>query len=224
MVVGASYLLSHSQQVTDLGVTAILNPVPNTNVPNNFNDTLKFTIQNFGMTTISSGDTIPLSIEVDGLIAIPVLLGIDSDFPPMAQANVDLVGIDLGAMGLPNGNHTVCISTAMPGDVDPANDSTCATYTLVDPTVIFESSNNWENIQVYFANDRLHFNVTHLEIEGRASISVYSVLGQEVFSGQLGANGHIAMSINVSDQPKGVYIVRIVSNGKLIDTRKVMKN
>ena len=223
MMVGLGFLISYSQLTIDVGVTSIQSPAPNSSIPNNFNDTIQFVVQNFGTATIGSGDTIPHVIELDGIFPVQTDVVLSSDFPPGVQAIVSLVGVDLGALGLPNGNHTVCIRTEMPGDVDASNDETCATYTLVDPTVIDETGSDREDVKVYFVNDQLHFNVTHPEIEGSATVSVYSVLGQEIYSGPMGEQGRIMGSINIAGHPKGVYIVRMVSNGKLIGIQKLIK-
>ena len=57
-------------------------------------------------------------------------------------------------------------------------------------------------------NDIVNFTSTEI-IE---NITIYNLLGQEVFSKKINLNG---FNINISNQPAGTYIAKMNSNGKI---------
>ena len=128
----------------------------------------------------------------------------------------------MSTLGLGNGNHTFCFWIQMPGDIDNSNDTACATYTLVDPVGV-ETREVQEYSRIYFVDGQLRLDVCNSRILGFSTLSVFSILGREIYSEPLTGNGRLVSTVNFSQQPKGVYIIRIVSNGKLIDTRKLIK-
>jgi hypothetical protein len=47
--------------------------------------------------------------------------------------------------------------------------------------------------------------------------------GRLVYAEDIGGNGSISSTIDLSSYATGVYVVRLVSKGRLIDTRKLLK-
>ena len=211
-----------SSQTFDVGVTAILDPAPGSTVASTFNDTMTFMLQNFG-DTIFTGTDILFGVLVDGvLMPTGYTLPLGVDFPPNTAALVTGV-VDLASLNLNDGIHTVCISTANLTDVNLANDSACGNYTISGTPPVGIESILGQKSAIFLSNGQLNVDVTNANIVGSASLTVYNMAGILIYSEELSGNGQVTAIADLSDQATGVYVVRLLSNGQMIEARKLMK-
>ena len=211
-----------SSQGVDIGITAIVDPVPGTSIPNNYNDTIKFSMINNGP-TIAANDTIPIGFSIDGLPILSMYASMQSDFPTGVTAIVAFYGIDMGVLGLTNGDHTFCFWTQMPGDINNSNDTACATYTLVDPTVptSLEFSLVQEYVKMYFDVGMLYLDVSSGNLVDGAELVVCDMMGRNVHSEYISGVSIYSENISFENYPRGVYLVSLRSNTGWVETRKL---
>ena len=106
-------------------------------------------------------------------------------------------------------------------DVDNSNDSACATYTFTVPAGIGLTLGSKSSI--FLNNGILNLNITHSDIVESTTLTVYNMAGRLVYAEDIGGNGSITSTVDLSSYATGVYVVRLVSKGRLIDTRKLIK-
>ena len=214
-------MFTSNAQVIDLGITAIVDPVPGTSIPNNYNDTIKFSMVNNGA-TIAANDTVPIGLGIDGIPVLNLFAFMQSDFPTGVTGVVSFYGIDMGVLGLSNGNHTFCFWTQMPGDVDNSNDTACATYTLVDPAPTgFEFSEFAEYSKLYFEAGQLHVDVSNKNILSGVDLIVRDLMGRQVYRGFISGVNRCSDKISFDNYSKGIYLVSVRSNTGWMETRKL---
>lgn len=213
--------LSSNSQIVDLGITAIVDPVPGASIPNNYNDTIKFSMVNNGA-TIAANDTVPIGLGIDGIPVLNLFAFMQSDFPAGVTGVVSFYGIDMGVLGLSNGNHTFCFWTQMPGDVDNSNDTACATYTLVDPAPTgFDVFGLKEYTKLYFKDGRLQVDISNQKIVNGVELTVCDLMGRTVYSDFLSGLNQVSAEIQFDTYSNGIYLVRVRSNTGWMETRKL---
>jgi len=215
--------LTFSQSI-DLGITAIIDPAPGASVDINYSDSIKFTLVNYGP-AIAGTDTITFVWFVDGILQAALYsLQFGSTFPTSALATIS-AQVDFSQINNPTitvGNtYSICFAVAMLGiDTNMSNDSACANYTIT--TTGLESIPGQKS-NIFLSNGQLNVDVTHANIVGSSMLSVYNMAGTLIHSEEINGDGHIQSTIDLTNESHGVYIFRLLSDGKLIESRKLMK-
>ncbi len=208
--------LSFSQNY-DFGVTAITEPSPGANVDPSTSDSMKITVQNFGP-DLPTTDSITMIMLVDGTPTTSIYwVKFTGTFPNGASAQF---GWDVDFSTLNLGSRTICWTIFMLTDTNSANDTTCAVFNIMPVGI---ESVFGEESKIFLSNGRLNLDVTNSEIRGSTTISIYNMAGSLIYSEDIDGDGHVASTVNLSDHATGMYIVRLLSDGKLIESRKVMK-
>ena len=212
--------LGFSQGI-DVGVTAMISPTPGSDMAMDFNGTMSFNLENFGP-NIPNGDTLYLGMYFDGVIApVGYTLELTSAFNTndviLTSGPVDFSLLSNVTAGL----KSICFRTAMITDTDLTNDSACAFYNILSGNGI--ASVLGEQSTIFLANGRLKIDVTNADIVGSSMLSVYNMAGTLIHSEEINGDGHIESTIDLTNESHGVYIFRLLSDGKLIESRKVMK-
>jgi len=229
IVFAFSFSAAFSQM--DIGITTITNPAPGSTISATFNDTMEFYMQNFGP-DIPGTDTVYVGFVIDN-VAFPAIysLPLGSTFPSNAVLIVTAV-VDLSALNFSDGTHTICATTVTfpfpPGDADLTNDSTCANYWVgapppPPPPPVGIESRIGSKSSIFLNNGTLNIDVANEDIVESTMLTVYSMSGALVHAEDIGGTGSISSKVNLSNQVTGVYVVRLVSQGKLIETQKLMK-
>ena len=219
LIIGCFLSLSFAQNY-DFGVTAIVDPANGVNVDQNFNDTISVTVKNFGP-TLPTTDSVMLRMLVDGMLT-NVLYYITPAIPFPSGLSVT-VGwlVNLGSLGLSINSHSICWTIYMGSlDTNSANDTTCVSYNIIMTGI--ESALAQES-KIFLSNGQLNVDVTNKQIKGSTALSVYNLAGSLIYSEEIDGDGHVASTVDLSNQSTGMYIVRLLSDGKLIESRKFMK-
>jgi hypothetical protein len=184
-----------TQAAFDVGVSSIDAPTGGS-IAQNFNDTIKFTVMNFG-DEIPGGDTITVvlsigSTQLTGAVVTPGLFQTNASLS--ITAPVDLAPFNLVA----GSSLNVCASAIYPGDVDPANNETCKVYLVAFPDNIDEYTQN--NFTVFYANKEIVF-----EMENENEIvKILDVSGKEINSFKMN-RGRNSIPF---DQSPGIYLIK----------------
>ena len=213
--------IAFSQGGLDLGVTGITIPAPGTSLLTTYSDTFAFKIFNFG-DTLYAGDTLHLNMYLDGVMqpagSFSTLLV--ATWESQVELTVS-ASFNFGLLNISAGTHSICMGFVNYNDVDNSNDSACATYTFTVPTGIGLTLGSKSSI--YLNNGILNLNITHSDIVESTTLTVYNMAGRLVYAEDIGGNGSISSTVDLSSYATGVYVVRLVSKGRLIDTRKLIK-
>lgn len=201
----------------DFGVIALDVPAPGANVDPSASDSMKITVENFGP-ALPTTDSITLVMLVDGIpTGFIYWVKFTGPFPTGATTQLGW-DIDFGTLNI--GTRSICWSIAMLNDTNSLNDSICANYNIM-PTGIESMLGQGSNI--FLSNGQLNVDVTNADIQGSSMLSVYNMAGKLIYSEESVGNGQVTSIINMSDQANGVYIVRLMSDGKLIESRKLLR-
>lgn len=204
----------------DMGVTEITTPTPGSSILTTYNDTLAFKIKNFG-DSLNIGDSLVITMFIDGVEAPGGYFLIMQQAWPTNDEYVLAGPVDFTSLNISAGSHTICLTTDDADDVNHANDTACATYTFTVPTGIGLTLGSKSSI--FLNNGILNLNITHSDIVESTTLTVYNMAGRLVYAEDIGGNGSISSTVDLSSYATGVYVVRLVSKGRLIDTRKLIK-
>ena len=206
-----------------MGVTSIDIPAPGSSIPTAYNDTLAFTVMNFG-DPMPANDSLIIGIYVDGALQ---LNGFIYELPTLWPTSVAiqlLIIYDIGALSLTAGPHTICLTTLDINDVDLTNDSSCASYTItVPPPPAGIGSALGSQSSIFLVNGQLNLDVSSSDISGSTAVTVYNMSGTLIHSENISGSGNLSAVIDLDDHAAGVYVVRLVSSGKLVEVKKLMK-
>lgn len=86
---------------------------------------------------------------------------------------------------------------------------------------IIESDNNGMDVHIYPNPTTGHFNIDFLNFNGSADIYVMNFQGQQVY--KTTSQNQLTKSINISNLPRGIYLIVIKSNNQII-SRRVIKS
>jgi len=104
-------------------------------------------------------------------------------------------------------------------DNNGCKDSICVTISNI--TGIDNISNNSDQVTVYPNPNNGQFTLQS-SFDGESLVEIYNVLGEKVFIKNLNSNKG-SNSINISQQPNGVYLYRVITeNGNLLGEGKII--
>ena len=132
----------YAAQGDDIGITAITQPVGGAPVGNS--QTVVVTLENFGATTITST---PITYTVNG--QNPTTITWTGSLPPCGQATVVLPSFVVA-----QGVNQICAWTSLASDVQPANDTTCASVIgqpIIAPTYLSNYNDNFDQGNIGWA-------------------------------------------------------------------------
>ena len=111
-----------------------------------------------------------------------------------------------------------CYSDSQIGQYQVSNNIPCDR--LINITDIPEAINTNFSVKYSPADETVYFNVSKLELSDKVSVTVYDLMGRKIAKHSFRSdNGHI----NLSRYLDGVYIIKIITNKKVIYHEKIYK-
>ena len=214
----------------DLSASHIVSPASGTTVTSNNAFTVKFAVTNTGTTTLNAGDTIFYRIDINGgvvtigganifFIPLTIPLAPNDSVHISVGANLDFWGFAGGALANQstftigfNVRGTTCCPSI--DDADLSNNQ--ISLTLTNGSLSSVEANTFE-LETFYANNQFH--VEYINGIGSLDISIYNLAGQIVKTTTITQSENIELS----ELPSGVYVTKIASEGRLIETKKFVK-
>lgn len=214
LMIGSTTLFAQ----VDVGVTAISAPTNGSDIEDGAPTVFVFDVTNFGA-TLSTGDTLFFGVNAFGGNPVPLFYPLPNDM--MMNDVLNLQTPPLNVTG-PLGPFDVCAWTDQPGDIDNSNDTTCNNYTLIPPPVGIRDNGAQLN-NVFYSNEQLTVNMTGYSINSDVTLTVTSITGQIVKNEKLTiSNSQTNVTVPMAGLSKGIYIVSLQSERRLIQTQKIM--
>lgn len=214
----------------DLAATHIVSPAAGTVVTSNSPISIVFAVTNTGTTTLNVGDSIFYRIDING--GVVTIGGANIFYIPLTKtlAPNDSVHITVGAtldfwnfgQGSLANQSTFTIGFNVRGTTCcPSLDDADLTNNQISISLTNGSLSADEldalQLETFYANNELH--VEFLSGLGMIDVSIYNLAGQIVKTTSLTESDNV----NLNELPKGVYISKITSEGKLLETKKFVK-
>ncbi|MCI5054990.1 MAG: T9SS type A sorting domain-containing protein [Flavobacteriales bacterium] len=201
-----------AQVAKDIAAVGITNPDTTMNVPANWSDTLKLLVANVGTDTIPMGDTVPVTITLQGFPLNPINFVMSQDLPPLFGLNLLISGIDLTPLNLSDGDTVaICFTVNYAPDGNANNNQYCFTYTIgTNNTSVWDSEMNAFD---FFARGK---ELVFVNRTSPIQVMVTNQLGQIIVN-ESNFTGNL---INLEQTNSGIYIVNTIENGER-KTKKV---
>tara|TARA_R110002072_G_scaffold216958_8_gene374542 strand:+ start:7897 stop:8604 length:708 start_codon:yes stop_codon:yes gene_type:complete len=214
----------------DLEATSIVSPASGTSVTSGNPFTVKFAVTNTGTTTLNTGDSIFYRIDINGgivtigganifYIILSKTVAPNDSVHISVTANIDFWNFGQGALA---NSSTFTIGFNVRGTTCcPSLDDANLANNQISLTLTNGSLSNDEleavELETFYSNNEFH--VEFLNIGSAIDVNIYNLTGKLVKTAALTGSE----DIDLSDLPQGVYISKIVSKNKLVETKKFVK-
>lgn len=214
----------------DLALNDIQSPAPGSNV-NLDQENVEFILQieNVDDEPIPAGVTIPTSVEIDGINITQQPVNVNIGDQPLEANETRNFNLNIPStlirdiVGSGGGDFEICMTIAFAFDVNPENNTQCATYGIVSSVEGLEGL--VESLKAYPnpTQDMINFELNTL-VNEQVNISILNLQGQvveNVHNGMLNAGNH-NLQMNVENLKAGAYIYTVTIDGK-VATGKFIK-
>ena len=209
----------------DIEVT-LITPVANDNLNAGIPFDYKVDIKNTGTTPITTSDTI---------VNIPLVNGSPINAGGGILGWYEMHNIAVGATY--TAKHTISLTGGSSGPIewcsfvfmfedesDTTNNESCNTFNWNATVGMGELKLMQVEDNSYFSNAHFNLDVTGVENDNNASVSIYDLSGTLVVNASVEiVNNTINGKVAVRELPSGIYLVQLKSSKGEISTRKVMK-